>query len=52
MDLSKLARDVVERTLIVTAGAIIPRVEALGAEAILRKPVTPRQLVDAVLPFC
>lgn len=39
-------------TLIVTAGAVTPRVEALGAEAILRKPVTARQLVDAVSPFC
>jgi len=39
-------------TLIVTAGTVTPRVEALGAEAILRKPVSLRRLVDTIRRFC
>jgi CheY-like chemotaxis protein len=38
-------------TLIFTAGAVTPQVKALGAEAILRKPVTSAQLLDALRPF-
>jgi len=39
-------------TLIVTAGTVTSRVEALGAEAILRKPVSLRRLVDTIRRFC
>ena len=39
-------------TLIVTAGTVTSRVEALGAEAILRKPVSLRRLVDTIRGFC
>ena len=39
-------------TLIVTAGTVTPRVEELGAEAILRKPVSLRRLVDTIRRFC
>jgi len=39
-------------TLIVTAGTVTSRVEALGAEAILRKPVGLRRLVDTIRGFC
>src|SRR2546427_12677152 len=39
-------------TLIVTAGTVTPRAEALGAEAILRKPVGLRRLVDTIRGFC
>ena len=39
-------------TLIVTAGTVTSRVEALGAEVILRKPVSLRRLVDTIRRFC
>jgi len=39
-------------TLIVIAGTVTPRVEALGAEAILPKPVSLRRLVDTIRRFC
>jgi len=39
-------------TLVFTGGSVTPRVEALGVEAILRKPVTSARLLDTLRAFC